>query len=251
MSSTANQPATTTDVIFQGILTFLLPFFLRPACGDARNAAMTILQLIEAFDAATARELDLAGQILILSTAAMDSLRRSAAPDLPDTKVLRYRASAASLTRAAARLQKTLDTLQKAHEPDRKPIRDVERKAAPADRAAPRPVAPSSQSAPRQPAPSPQTVPQQAAQPTRTAPTPPKPDSMRREHPPLPDPAIEAMQIEAHAAITPLKARTASLTSVAFPVIPDPAMAATAAAQAAMAQAGFKTAAFDIRTNQR
>lgn len=232
MSNTENQPAAPTDIIFQGILAFLLPFFLRPAFGDAGNAALTIIQLVEAYNAATPRELDLAGQIVILSTAAMDSLRRSAAPDLPDNKVLRYRASAASLTRSAARLQKTLDALQKARDPDRKPIRAFAQKTAPSEPVTPRPVVPSSQPAP-QPAP----------QPTQAAPVPPRTDIFRRENPAASDPVMEAMQLEAHTAIKALQAQNASLTSVAFPVIPDPAMAATAATQAAMASAGYKTAA--------
>ncbi len=225
-------PQTSTDVMFQGILALLLPFFLPSAYGDVHAAGMTIIHLIEAFNAATPRELDLAGQIVILSSAATDSLQRSMTPDLPDNKVLGYRASAVSLTRSAARLQKTLDTLQKSRDPSEKPIRAFIQEPAPTEQPTPQAANPR---------------PNQAAEPVPSvAPRAPSPQKTIRppgENQAISAPMIEKMQLDAHTAIKTLQTQNASLTSVAFPAIPDPAMAAKAAAHDAMAGANHKAAA--------
>jgi hypothetical protein len=141
-------------------------------------------------------------------------------PDLPDSKVLSYRASAVSLTRSAARLQKTLDTLQKSRDPNQKPIRAFTKRPAHTQASAPQEAKPA---------------------PAQAAPIPPKTARPPSANPAIPDPIIEKMQLNAHTAIKALQAQNVSLTSVAFPVIPDPAMAAKAAAQAAMASIRHKT----------
>ncbi len=109
MTEPATNPA---NVLFHTILGSLLPFFLAAAGGNADVAGTAILELVDAHDAATVQELDLVGRIIGFSSAAMDNLRLSAAPDLPDAKSLRYRANAVALNRAADRCQTMLDTLQ-------------------------------------------------------------------------------------------------------------------------------------------
>jgi hypothetical protein len=103
---------TTIDCIFEHILGFMLPFFLVAAGGDKALARAVISELAEAYNAATAIELELVGRILGFSTVAMDNLRVSMDPEMSDTKVLRYRSNAIALSRAGEQCRKILETIQ-------------------------------------------------------------------------------------------------------------------------------------------
>jgi hypothetical protein len=140
---TANSVATpTTDCIFATILGFMLPFFLAGAGGNQQIATIAIRELIDAYNARTATELDLVGRIVGFSIAAMDNLRLSMTPGLSDTKVLRYRANAVTLCRSSDAARKMLDALQAGQEVKR----DVPRPSIAAAPPAPRPVPPVSAS---------------------------------------------------------------------------------------------------------
>jgi hypothetical protein len=103
---------TTTDCLFETILGFLLPFFLLGAGGDRAVATAAIRELIQAYDASTPTELDLAGRIVGFSVVAMDNLRLSMKPDLSDSLVLRYRCNAVTLSRSADQARAMLEALQ-------------------------------------------------------------------------------------------------------------------------------------------
>ncbi|MDR3533298.1 MAG: hypothetical protein P4L90_22410 [Rhodopila sp.] len=133
--------ADTADCLFSTILGFMLPFYLAGARGNPKVARDAILELIDAYDAATPAELDLVGRLIGFSAASMDNLRLSMRPDLSDTKVLQYRSNAVALGRLAEQCRKVLDAIQTKREKE-------ERKAASMPRPAPAPVAP-----PRQPTP--------------------------------------------------------------------------------------------------
>jgi hypothetical protein len=119
----AEEAAAAVDFVFEMILGFLLPVFLATACGKAAVARSAILELIDAYDVATVRQLMLVGRIIAHSTAAMDDLRRSMVdPAMPDAQVLRLRGNAVALSRAADRCQKILETLQAQRPPRPRPI---------------------------------------------------------------------------------------------------------------------------------
>jgi hypothetical protein len=107
----ASEP-TTADCLFGTIMGFLLPFFLAAAGGNPQIAKAAIKELIEAYNAATPTELDLVGRIIGFSTVAMDNLRLSMIPGLSDTKILRYRSNAATLSRSSDNARTMLEALQ-------------------------------------------------------------------------------------------------------------------------------------------
>ena len=75
-------PPNAIDCIFEQILGFMLPFYLAAAGGDAGLAREAIAELVDAYDCATAAELEpLVGRILGFSTVAMDNLRLSMKPE--------------------------------------------------------------------------------------------------------------------------------------------------------------------------
>jgi hypothetical protein len=127
---------TASECLFNTILGFMLPFFLAGAGGNRSIAAELIRTLIEAYNASTPIELDLAGRIIGFSTAAMDNLRLSIAANLSDTKVLRYRSNAVTLCRASDQSRKMLEALQ-----EKRPVtRDVPRPTVAVAPAAPKPA---------------------------------------------------------------------------------------------------------------
>ncbi|HEY0423296.1 MAG TPA: hypothetical protein VGC82_08240, partial [Rhodopila sp.] len=87
-------------------------FFLAAAGGNPQIAKAAIRELIEAYNAATPIELDLVGRIIGFSTVAMDNLRLSMTPGLSDTKILRYRSNAATLSRSSDNARTMLEALQ-------------------------------------------------------------------------------------------------------------------------------------------
>jgi hypothetical protein len=111
MSHPKSQPST-VDCLFTTILSFLLPFYLTGAGGNADIARIAIADLVEAYDAATTRELDLAGRLVGYSAAAMDSLQLSMRADLSDRKILQYRNNAVALGRLAEQSRLLLEALQ-------------------------------------------------------------------------------------------------------------------------------------------
>jgi hypothetical protein len=115
----SNPIAPTTGCIFATLLSFMLPFFLAGAGGDQLIATAAIRELIDAYNAGTATELDLVGRIIGFSTAAMDNLRLSMTPGMSDTKVLRYRSNAVTLCRSSDAARKLLDALQAGREAKR------------------------------------------------------------------------------------------------------------------------------------
>jgi hypothetical protein len=113
-----SHPATTstafTPAILDTVLVHLAPHFL-PSAGDdlpaARHAASLLLA---AYGAATDAELYLAAEVISFSFHALEALSEAAAPDLAETKKLRLRGSAVSLSREAHKTQRKLDQLQRA-----------------------------------------------------------------------------------------------------------------------------------------
>jgi hypothetical protein len=101
-----------TDCLFATILGFMLPFYLAGAGGNVDVARAAIVELIEAYGAATAAELDLVGRQIGFSAAAMDNLRLSMRAGLSDTKVLQYRGNAVALSRSAEQCRKVLEVMQ-------------------------------------------------------------------------------------------------------------------------------------------
>jgi hypothetical protein len=109
---TAAQPDT-MDRAFEAFCMLLMPFFLLGAGDDPEKARAAVADLLRAYNPASPQELDLAARIVGFSAAALDNLRLSmASPDFSDTKVLRYRSTAVSLSRSAEQCRKTLGTLQ-------------------------------------------------------------------------------------------------------------------------------------------
>jgi hypothetical protein len=115
MSILASDPAShpdTIDCLFSTIICFTLPFYLTGSDGDGRSAVGAVLDLVASHAPATAAELDIVGRLVGFSAAAMDSLRLSMQPDLPDTKILQYRANAVALGGLAERCRKVLEERQ-------------------------------------------------------------------------------------------------------------------------------------------
>jgi hypothetical protein len=112
----SNPIAPGTDCIFATLLGFMLPFFLAGAGGDQAIATAAIRELIDAYNAGSATELDLVGRIIGFSTAAMDNLRLSMTPGMSDSKVLRYRSNAVTLCRSSDAARNLLDALQAGRE---------------------------------------------------------------------------------------------------------------------------------------
>src|SRR5580698_7394182 len=100
------------DCVFDTILGFLLPFLLVSAGGNPAVARSAIRTLVDAYGASNATELDLVGRIVGFAIAGLDNLRLSMAPGLSDTKILRYRSNAVTLTRASDQARKMLETAQ-------------------------------------------------------------------------------------------------------------------------------------------
>ena len=120
MTQPAPQP-TTFDCILENILGFMLPFFLASAGGNADIARAAIRHMIEPFNPKTPTELELVGRILGFGIVSMDNLRLSMTLGMSDTKVLRYRSNAVSLSRAADQCRKILEALQGTGKPAAKP----------------------------------------------------------------------------------------------------------------------------------
>ena len=232
---------TATACVLETIIGFLLPFFLTAAGGNVDTARAAIRQLIDAYGAATATELDLAGRIVGFSIAALDNLRLSMGADLPVTKVLRYRSNAVTLGRASDQARKALAAIRA--NPDQ-PLKTPRPSVAPAPLAR-APLAPP-QAAPSSAAGSAATRP--AAAQTTPAPTPaasaaasiplakPAPSATAHGVAKIAATDIEAMKQDARLLLNEFSKHGApSLTCM--PTIADPATMARDAARAAIAAA--------------
>jgi hypothetical protein len=229
MTQTESEAAT-LDCIFENILGFLLPFFLSSAGGNADLACEAIRELAEAYNVATATELELVGRILGFSTVAMDNLRLSMSPEMSDTKVLRYRSNAVALSRAGEQCRKTLEVIQA----NRKPAHQPMTIPAPAIAAVPPPAA---KAQPSQPAAN-QTGAQPSAARAAAAPS-------RTGDVSLLPQDIEAMKREAREMLAAFSNKRGQLAqpAAAFPYILDPATLVSAAVKQAFASAKPTTAA--------
>ena len=190
----------TTDCLFNTILGFLLPFFFIGAAGNMKTARKTVIDLINAYNASTPTELDLVGRIIGFNVAAMDNLRLSMDPDLSDTKILRYRSNAVTLTKAADQARGILEDMQA----NRPPLQKI-----------PRPTV----------APAPQAKP--PAKPSAAAP---QTNASISEVPPL---DIEAMKRDARIMMNAFSRQG----DAAMPSILDPNTVINAAVSAAMSNA--------------
>ena len=109
------------DQAFDSICLLLMPFFLLAAGDDPEKAQTAVAHMLRAYNPTTPQELDLAARIVGFGIACLDNLRLSATtPDLPDTKILRYRSSAVSLSRSAEQCRTALNKLR-AEQPPAKP----------------------------------------------------------------------------------------------------------------------------------
>jgi hypothetical protein len=109
---TATQPET-MDRAFEAICVLLMPFFLLGAEDDPEKARGAVADLLNAYDPANVQELDLVARIVGFSAAALDNLRLSITSlTLSDTKVLRYRSTAVSLSRSSEQCRTTLKKIQ-------------------------------------------------------------------------------------------------------------------------------------------
>ncbi len=242
-----------SDCTFQTILDFMLPFFLAGAGGDADFARAAIFELLDAYNAATTPELDLAGRIIIFSTAAMDDLRLSMTdPEMSDAKKLRYRSNAVALSRSAEQCRKVLEAMQAKRQATKRPpgaalsalaqaamTQAVNPQPEAAASPASQPDEPVSQPAPPKPEPAQPAV--QAAQPaSRPVAAKLRPVGGSQYQGSGAD--IEQMKREAGIMIQALRANGGTLSAAADPFIPDPFAKAKAAAHAALAAAGIQPA---------
>jgi hypothetical protein len=230
--------ATTTDCIFEHILGFMLPFFLAAAGGDKALARAVIVELAEAYNAATATELELVGRILGFSTVAMDNLRISMNPEMSDTKVLRYRSNAIALSRAGEQCRKILETVQAKRGTVQKPVVMPQPKIVPAPEPKAAPVSASkiepAATPGTAPSPPPQAV-KETARPQSSAPNAigmPRPGTV-----PLPPMDIEAMKRDARQMLAAFSRDgvAAEPSGTAFPFIPETDAMIDAAVKEAMA----------------
>jgi hypothetical protein len=199
----------TFECLYATICAFLLPFYLTGAGGNLELAKAAVPELIDAYNPATPTDLDLIGRIIGFSTAAMDNLRLSMREGLSDTKILRYRSNAVSLTRAAEQARQILQAIQEKRESKRK---------------IPRPAV---ALAPTPPAPAPKTEPPRAFTPPVLI------SAVTAKVPPM---DIEAMKREARVMMAAFS-KQAVQASTAIAAIPDPAAFVKSAAAAAFRRA--------------
>lgn len=107
--SEPDHEADIAECLFETIFGFIVPFFLAAAGGNPDLARATVRKLVDAYNPATATELDLAGRVVGFNVVAMDNLRLSMTQGLSDTKILRYRSNAVTLSRAADQSRKILE----------------------------------------------------------------------------------------------------------------------------------------------
>jgi hypothetical protein len=216
MTSHPTQPDT-MDRAFDAICMLLMPFFLLGASDDPGKARNAVADLIRAYHPANTSELDLVARVVGFSIAALDNLRLSVAtPDLSDTKVLRYRSTAVSLSRSAEQCRAILTKMQTDEA---------------ATRPAPRPQSEQQTTAPQSPRSQPQIPP------TRPLPS----------LPPMSTASIEQAKTEARAMLAGLAKLGAACAPgqgmTAIRIAPEPGAQITASVTAALAEMKNRNAA--------
>jgi hypothetical protein len=212
MTSDATQPDTMARA-FDAICMLLMPFFLLGAGDDPNKARNAVADLIRAYSPANTQELDLVARVVGFSIAALDNLRLSmASTTLSDTKVLRYRSTAVTLSRSAEQCRVILTKMQTQE---------------PATRPAPRPQAEHQAAAPR------------TSQPSATKPQAPLP--------PMSTASLEQAKTEARAMLAGLAKLGAACAPgqgmTAIRIAPEPGAQITASVVAALAEAKNRKAA--------
>ena len=92
----------------------LVPFFIDGPRGDAETARLAAQAMLDDFDAATPKELQLSAQIIALAWAAIGCLRTAmAATNLPLDDVLRLQDHAIDLDRSSQKVTKVLEARRK------------------------------------------------------------------------------------------------------------------------------------------
>jgi hypothetical protein len=112
MTNTPILPTPTNpDTVFTHlIIAFLTPMFLATTGGDATYARAAATQTVNAYAARNPAELLPIAQVIALGLAMLSSLSLSMQDDLPVPLILRLRANAVSLSRAAEQGRRTLRT---------------------------------------------------------------------------------------------------------------------------------------------
>jgi hypothetical protein len=244
-------------VIMELIMFVLMPFYLGASHGDQDLARDAIAAMLETFNPKSVREVDLAGRVISFSTVAMDSLGLSMRQGLSEARIMRYRANAIALEKAAGRCEARLLALQAARKSAATQPAAAPKPAA-AQHAAPQPAAPQP-AAPQPAAPQPAASRPAAEQPAAEQPAAVKPavpaSPARAEakpaqfppqaRPPLAKPVIsqaemEKMQQDARAMFEHLSRNdTRALSEMSGPEL---LAAAKTAAETAMIKAGFPAA---------
>ncbi len=130
----ANPDSSSMNLAIEVACDNLIGFVIVACNGNPDKARAVIADMILAYKPADTVELTLISQIVGFGLASMDSLRRSMAdPDMPDARVLRYRTSAASLSRSAEQCRVALNTLRAAANPAERPAAPAKPQMPPAD----------------------------------------------------------------------------------------------------------------------
>ncbi len=107
-------PTSIAQAAIDTVLIRLAVLFLVGAADDPIAARQAASQMLAAHKVETDEELRLAAEIISFSLHALEALSQASAPDLSLNKILRFRASAVSLSREAHKAQRKLDLLQRA-----------------------------------------------------------------------------------------------------------------------------------------
>lgn len=101
-------PLHPAQILLAVLLSLLTPLFLTECSGDTELARATAMDAISAYRARHQADLLAISQIIAFGVAALSSLNLSNAPDVPLPLVVRLRANAVALNRAAEQNRRTL-----------------------------------------------------------------------------------------------------------------------------------------------
>jgi hypothetical protein len=105
MTETSTQPA---NLVMNVIIAVLTPMLLATTGGNVAQAHATAIQTVNAYAARNPAELLLVGQSIALGLAVLNSINLSMAENIPINLILRLRANAVSLHRAAEQCRRAL-----------------------------------------------------------------------------------------------------------------------------------------------
>jgi hypothetical protein len=97
-----------TDLVMSALIAFLMPMLLPTTGRDLALARATAIQAVKAFAARNPAELLLVGESIALGLAVIDSISLSMGENIPISLILRLRANAVSLHRAAQQCRRAL-----------------------------------------------------------------------------------------------------------------------------------------------